>query len=416
MEKFAAYAFPKPHGVGYAVVCYQTAWFKYYHPVEFMAATMTSFMDSAGKVAAYIHECKKMGISLLPPDINEGYGAFSVSGKFIRFGLAAIRNVGRGAVEAIVAEREANGKYQGITDFINRLPGGEINKRCIESLIKSGAFDSLGGKRVQYMAVFPGILDGMAQAKKSTLEGQLSLFDLEEETTTLTFHADELPPLKELPKRQLLADEKEMLGIYVSGHPLSDYEAVLRQYTKHTSFHFSSENQGDDAAADGEEVRYGGLITAKSVKYTKKDGRPMCFLTVEDMYGSVEIIVFANLYEKQGHQLQVEKVVIVQGRVSLREEEDAKIISNELLLYDDIPKTNAGGEKTLWLKIPASRTIALKNITDILAAHPGGTPVMIYNEQTGQKFAANKNFWVSPGEGLAQKLKDLLGTDAVKLV
>ncbi|MCL2240671.1 MAG: DNA polymerase III subunit alpha, partial [Defluviitaleaceae bacterium] len=338
MEKFAAYAFPKPHGVGYAVVSYQTAWFKHYHPVEFMAATMTSIMDNTGKVAAYIHECKKLGIALLPPDINEGYGAFSVSGTAIRFGLAAIRNVGRGAVEAIVAERAAAGKFHGIADFINRLPGGEINKRCIESLIKAGAFDSLGGKRVQYMAVFPGIVSGMALAKKSTLEGQMSLFDIGDEPVTQAFHADDLPPLKELPKRQLLADEKEMLGIYVSGHPLSDYENLLRRYTKHTSLDFAAE---DTQVNDGEEVKYGGLITAKSVKYTKRDGKPMCFLSVEDMYGSVEVVVFAQLYEKQGHRLQPEQVLIIQGRVSVREEEDAKIIANELLLYDDIPHTPA---------------------------------------------------------------------------
>ncbi|MCL2499948.1 MAG: DNA polymerase III subunit alpha [Defluviitaleaceae bacterium] len=423
MEKFAAYAFNKPHGVGYAVVSYQTAWLKYYHPVEFMAATLSSMMDNTGKVAAYIHECKKLGISLLPPDINEGFQGFSVSGKSIRFGLAAIKNVGRGAVDAIVAEREASGRFAGITDFINRLPGGEINKRCIESLIKAGAFDSLGGKRVQYMTVFPGIVDGMAQAKKSTLEGQLSLFDLEEEITTQSFHADELPPLNELPKRQLLADEKEMMGIYVSGHPLSDYEAVLRRYTKHTSLDFSGEASDDAGVYDGEEVKYGGLITAKSVKYTKKDGRPMCFLTVEDMYGSVEVIVFANQYEKQGHRLQNEQVVIVQGRVSVREEEDAKIVANELLMYEDIPRNGSPAvdktdekPKTLWLKISVNRDIALRDITDILSAYPGDTQVMIYNEQSGQKFAANRNFRIKPDAELARRLKELLGDDSVKVV
>jgi DNA polymerase-3 subunit alpha len=415
MVDFAAYAFNKPHAAGYALLSYQTAWLKHYHPVEFMAAIMTSIMDNTSKVAAYIHECKKMNITLLPPDINEGFGAFSVSGSSIRFGLSAIKNVGRGAVAAIVKEREENGKFAGITDFINRsAPGGEINKRCIESLIKAGAFDSLGGKRVQYMAVFPGIVDGIAQAKKSTLEGQLSLFDLEEEIQT--FHTDELPPLKELPKRQLLADEKEMMGIYVSGHPLSDYETVLRRYTKHTSIDFLADGTN---ITDGDDVKYGGLITAKSVKYTKKDGRPMCFLTVEDMFGSVEIVVFANQYEKQGHRLQAEQVVIIQGRASVREEEEAKIIANELLLYDDIPRTDAhptGKQTTLWLKIPINRTIALRDITDILSSHPGETPVMIFNEQNNQKFAANKNFRIRPDDGLIRKLKELLGSDSVKVV
>jgi len=440
MNDFAAYAFNKPHAAGYALLSYQTAWLKHYYPVEFMAATLSSIMDNTAKVAAYIYECKKMGITLLPPDINEGFSAFSVSGKSIRFGLAAIRNVGRGAVEAIVNEREANGKFRGITDFINRLQTGELNRRCIESLIKSGAFDSLGGKRVQYMAVFPGIVDGIIHASKTTLDGQLSLFDIEEESTAPAYHKDELPPLNELPKRQLLADEKEMLGIYVSGHPLSDYETVLKKYTKHNSVAFLGDNDSEDAVTDGMDVRYGGLITAKSVKYTKKDGRPMCFLSVEDMYGSVEVVVFSNLYEKQGFKLQAEQVVIIQGRVSAREEEDAKIIANELLLYDDIPREQiadmqaaaaneaARGDAppadaspakklpTLWLKIPLSRDIALKQITDILTVYPGETPVMIFNEHSGQRFAANRNFWIHPEKKLADALKDLLGADAVKVV
>ncbi|MCL2190327.1 MAG: DNA polymerase III subunit alpha [Defluviitaleaceae bacterium] len=448
MSDFAAYAFNKPHAAGYALLSYQTAWLKHYHPVEFMAATMTSIMDNTAKVAAYIYECKKMHIELLPPDINEGFSAFSVSGNKIRFGLAAIRNVGRSAVEAIVTEREAGGRYRGIADFINRLSGGEINKRCVESLIKAGAFDSLGGKRVQYMAVFPVIMNGMALAKKSTLEGQMSLFDIEEEAPASTFQEDDLPPLNELPKRQLLADEKEMLGIYVSGHPLSDYVGVLQNYSKHTSLDFAASDgaedsapvAGENAVKDGQEIKYGGLITAKSIKYTKKDNKPMCFLTVEDMYGTVEVVVFSQMYEKKGHRLQVEQVVIVQGRVSVREEENAKIIANDVLLWDEIPQhekdaARAGGssapaasvqlssppssdvkQRTLWLKIPASRTVELREITNILSAYPGATPVMIYNEQTKQKFAANKNFHIAPAAGLAQELKDLLGADAVKVV
>jgi DNA polymerase-3 subunit alpha len=460
MEKFAAYAFPKPHGVGYAVVCYQTAWFKHYYPVEFMAATMSSVMDNTSGVAGYIHECKKLGIALLPPDINEGIGGFSVSGNAIRFGLAAIRNVGRGAVEAMVAEREKGGKFRGISDFINRLQSGEaINKRCIESLIKAGAFDSLGGKRVQYMAVYPGIVSGMSQAKKSTVEGQLSLFDLMDGNSDTdegtNHHTDDLPPLNDMPKRQILADEKEMLGIYVSGHPLSDYEAVLRRYTKHTSLDFSAEKtaealletqgqaNGESILRDGQEVRYGGLVTAKSVKYTKRDGKPMAFLTVEDMYGTVEVIVFAQLYEKQGYKVQVDKVIVVQGRVSVREEEDAKIVANEILPYEDIPQEQTPPSvqssrpaqsspsmkssppaqsptpektRTLWLKLAAARDIPLRDVTNILSTYPGDTPVMIYNEKSGQKFAANKNFYIRPSSDLARRLKELLGDDAVKVV
>jgi DNA polymerase-3 subunit alpha len=453
MADFAEYAFNKPHAAGYALLSYQTAWLKHYHPVEFMAATMTSIMDQTAKVAAYIYECKKMNIALLPPDINEGHPAFSVTGNAIRFGLAAIRNVGRGAVQAIVAEREAGGKYRGITDFVSRLQGSEIvNKRCMESLIKAGAFDSLGGKRVQYMAVFPGLVSGMAQAKKSTIEGQLSLFDIGDDEKTQEYLTDDLPPLNELPKRQLLADEKEMLGIYVSGHPLSDYEETLRSFTKYTSIDFAAEAQTDNAVTDGAEITFGGQITAKSVKYTKRDGKPMCFLTIEDMYGSVEVIVFPQIYEKQGFRLQNDQVVLIRGRVSSREDEDAKIVANEIVLYEDIPRTaqmgvaergkagvprssaaSAGGEgmsasnvasaggagmstPTLWLKIPADRDIPLGEITAVLSLFPGTTRVMIFNEQTRQKFAARPEYYVTPTDELERKLQELLGSDSVKLV
>ena len=422
MTDFAAYAFNKPHAAGYALLSYQTAWLKHYHPVEFMAATMTSIMDNTAKVAAYIYECKKMNITLLPPDVNEGYSAFSVSGPSIRFGLAAIRNVGRGAVDAIVTEREKGGPFRGITDFINRLQTGDaVNKRCIESLIKAGAFDSLGGKRVQYMAVYPGIVSGLAHAKKSVVEGQLSLFDLDDEPDdTPTHFADDLPPLNDLPKKQQLADEKEMLGIYVSGHPLADYEAGLRRFAKFTSLDFSAEKIADEGKLnDNQDVRYGGLVTAKSVKYTKRDGKPMAFLTVEDMYGSVEVIVFAQLYEKQGFRIQADQVIVVAGRVNIREEEDAKIIANEIKLYEDLPRHEAPpAEKprTLWLKIPAARDIPLRDVTDLLAAHRGSTPVMIFNEKSGQKFAANKEFYVQETDEALQQLKILLGADAVKVV
>jgi DNA polymerase-3 subunit alpha len=412
MSDFAAYAFNKPHAAGYALLSYQTAWLKYYHPVEFMAATMTSIMDNTAKVAAYIHECKKMGIDLLPPDINEGFSSFSVSGKSIRFGLAAIRNVGRGAVQAIVSEREANGKFAGITDFINRLPGGEINKRCIESLIKAGAFDSLGGKRSQYMAIYAGVMNGLQQSRKRTIEGQMNLFDTDGESAD--FLTDELPPMKELPTGVMLNMEKEVLGVYVSGHPLSDYEGVLREYATHTSTDFTAGTEpGAARLTDGENVRYSGMITEKSIKYTKVSNKAMAFITVEDLVGTVEVIVFSNLYEKFGLRLQNEQVIVVQGRVSVREDEDAKIIANDVLFYEDIPpKSN----RTVWIKIPKNLEVSLASVTDILQSHRGETRVMIYNERLNQKFAAKQAYWVSPSSDLVAGLEGLLGGGAVKIV
>jgi len=415
MADFAAYAFNKSHAAGYAVVCYQTAWLKVYYPVEFMAATLTSIMGSIDNVAAYIYECKKMNIKLLPPDINEGQVAFSVSGNDIRFALAAIRNVGRGMVAAIVSERESGGKFQGITDFIRRMSNYDINKRCVESLIKAGAFDSLGGNRAQYITVFEKIMSGQQLTKKSVLEGQMSLFDLDDAQED-AFEPDILPNIGELPRRQLLANEKDMLGIYVSGHPLSDYEDVLRRYTTYTSLDFAAKDGTEEESGliDEQSVKYGGMITAKSVKYAKASGKPFCFLTVEDMYGAVEVAVFNKMYERYGHKLETEKVVIIQGKASVREDEDTKIIANDMLLYDEIPQNN-GETRTLWVKVPKNKPVPPSHITDVLAAFKGDTQVMIFNEAQNRSFLAHRSYWVSLSEDLTQALENLLGSGTVKV-
>jgi DNA polymerase-3 subunit alpha len=418
MVDFAKYAFNKSHAAAYAVVSYQTAWLKYYYPVEFMAAIMTSVMDFTPKIVEYIHECKKMGITLLPPDINEGFGHFSVSGNQIRFGLSAIKNVGRAAVEAIALERERNGKYRGITDFIRRMENGEVNKRCMESLIKAGAFDSLGGRRSQYMAAYLGIMNGMSQTRKSMIEGQLNLFEMEgaEEENVV----DDLPNISELLPRILLNNEREVLGVYVSGHPLSDYEPAMKPYVANTSLDFLA---GDEAAEialkDGESVRYGGMIMEKSVKYTKAGNRAMAFLTVEDLYGTVEVIVFSNLYEKYGLRLVNEQVLVIQGKVSVREEEDAKIIANEFLFYEDIQhepqRIGSGDSRTVWIKIPKDSVIKPSAITDILQSYRGDTRVYIYNEKLNQKLALKESLWVSPCHTLVNDLENVLGNGAVKI-
>jgi len=415
MADFAAYAFNKSHAAGYAVVCYQTAWLKVYYPVEFMAATMTSIMGSIDAVAGYINECKRMGIKLLPPDINEGQETFSVSGDKICYALSAIRNVGRGMVAAIVAERERGGKFQGITDFIRRMSDHDINKRFVESLIKAGAFDSLGGKRSQYMAVFDVIMSGQAITKKSVLEGQMSLFDLAADTEEKTFEPDKLPNIGEMPTRMLLANEKDMLGIYVSGHPLSDYEDTLKKYTNLTSLDFVAKENGESNLADGQSAKYGGMITAKNVKYTKAESKPFCFLTVEDLYGAVEVAIFPKMYEKFGHRLATDQVVIVQGKINVREDEDAKIIANDMLMYDDIPK-DQGPTRTLWVKVPKGKPISPSHITDILAAHRGDTQVMIYNEAQNRSFLAQRSYWVNLNEELSGELEGLLGAGMIKVV
>jgi len=433
MTAFASYAFPKPHGVAYSYITYQTAWLRYYYPVEFMAAIMTSVIDSSDKVAGYIRECKKMGIKLLPPDVNEGFATFSVAGNSIRFGLSSIKNVGRGIVNAMVAEREANGKFKGITDFIRRMAGSDINKRFMESLIRAGAFDSLGGKRSQYISVFANIMDGQAHAKKSTLAGQLSLFDIDESPVEEDT-ADVLPNINEFPKRLLLFDEKELMGMYVSGHPLAEYEEGLARYSSLTSLDFSDDEPEAGVVPkfkDGDSVKYGGMITAKSVKYTKADNKAFCFLTVEDMYGAVEVIVFSKMYEKFGTRLQTDQVIVVQGKVSFREDEATKITAQDILFYEDVAyegSTNATPStakredahipqmQTFWIKVPKAKPVQLKDITDILTAHHGQTQVMIYNEAQGKRYQAKQEFWVTPNHILMRELEGLLGAGSVKIV
>ena len=459
MTDFASYAFPKPHGVAYSFITYQTAWLRYYYPVEFMAAIMTSVIDNASKVAGYIRECKRMGIKILPPDVNEGQAIFSVADGGIRFGLSSIKNVGRATVDALVAEREKGGKFKGITDFITRMAGHDVNKRCLESLIRAGAFDSLGGRRAQYVAVYQNIMDGQAQVKKNTLAGQLSLFDMEESTETAPT-TDELPDIREFQSRLLLFDEKELMGMYVSGHPLAEYEEGLRRYSSLTSLDFTEADAdpvGELAAPsideetgqeyfeaapsaklqDGKIVKYGGMITAKNVKYTKADNKAFCFLTVEDMYGTVEVIVFSKMYEKFGQRLQNDQVIVVQGKVSVREDENTKLVAQDILFYEDVGYADADKNselradmesarevrhdavpppvQTFWIKVPANKPVQLKNITDILAAHRGSTQVMIYNEAQNKKYLARQEFWVTPNYVLSQELERLLGAGCVKV-
>jgi len=416
MTDFAQYAFNKSHAAGYAVVCYQTAWLKVYYPVEFMAATMTSIMGSIDGVAAYINESKRMGINLLPPDINKGQITFSVEGDKIRFALAAIRNVGRGIVASIVKERESGGDFTGLTDFLRRMSPHDINKRCVDSLICAGAFDSLGGKRSQYLAVYDKIMSGQQLTKKTTIAGQMSLFDLDDAEES-TFEDDVLPNLGELPLKALLGNEKEMLGIYISGHPLSDYEDVLKRYSNYTSLDFTAKEEGEaneTNVKDGQQVKYGGMITAKSVKYTKAESKPFCFLTVEDMYGAVEVAVFNKLYERVGHKLSTDTVIIVQGKVSVREDEDAKIIAADLLTYEEIPRETTE-TRTLWVKVPKNKPIPPSHITDVLATYRGTTQVMIYNEAQNRSFLAHRSYWVTESDDLTRALETLLGIGTVKL-
>ncbi|MCL2664636.1 MAG: DNA polymerase III subunit alpha [Defluviitaleaceae bacterium] len=414
ISDFANYGFNKSHAAGYAVIIFQTAWLKVYYPVEFMAATMTSVMYFSGKVAEYIHECKKMGVRLLPPDINEGYGSFSVSGGCIRFGLNAIKNVGRAAVDAIVGERKADGQYKSMKDFIKRLDSTDVNKRCMESLIKAGAFDSLGGKRSQYMSAYRIVMDGMSSMKKNTLDGQINLFELSGDNMDVM---DELPQIGEFAHRQMLNDEKEVLGVYVSGHPLSAYIETLLKYTNTNSLNFMHNPDAvERQPTDGQTVCYGGMITSKTIKYTRSNGDPMAFIDVEDLYGTVEVIVFSNLYKIKGGRLNTDQVLAVKGRASVKEDEDTKIIASEIYFYEDMADSKrSSSPETLWIKIADGVSTETELLTDILMRYKGGTKVIIYNEKTKKRFTLNEAFWVTPGDELRTDLEEVLGEGTVKL-
>lgn len=413
MTDFAKYAFNKSHAACYAVVGYQTAWLKYHYPVEFMAALMTSVMDNTPKVSGYIEECKKMGIKLLPPDINEGYAHFSVFDGKIRFGLAAIKNVGKNVIKAVVADREKKGYYKSLTEFCNRLSGGELNKRCIESFIKSGAFDSFGGKRSQYMSSYKGIIEGIGQAKKNNIEGQLNLFDMANDTDNINSMADILPNIDEFPENKILAMEKEVLGIYVSGHPLSAYEEILKRKTSCSSRDFMVDTRDyENPLKDNQSVIIGGLISAVSIKYTKNN-KQMAFLSIEDMHGIVEAVVFPNVYEKFSHLITEENVIIIEGRVNISDDENGKIIC------ESIRGINEPEEEKKWLSvgiiIGKSNNIKTEDIIPILSKYPGNCPVYIKDIVGGVTFKADRKYWIKPNDNIISELGSIIGNDCISI-
>ena len=411
MTDFAKYAFNKSHAACYAVVGYQTAWLKTYYPVEFMAAVMTSVMDNATKVSGYIEECKKMNITLLPPDINEGFEHFSVINGKIRFALAAIKNVGRGAVRAMVRARETDGDFISMTDFCNRMETGELNKRTIESLIKAGAYDSLGGARSQYMAIYKSILDGIGQARKTNLEGQMNLFDLGTEEEAAEHKKDDLPKVKEYEPRDRLSMEKEVLGIYVSGHPLAEYEKKLSRKTSHTFLDFAPVEEGEDREqiADGVKVIVGGMIAGISVKYTRNKDR-MAFVTLEDFQGSIEIILFPKVYEKYLDFLEEEAVLLIRGRANVSADGEAKVIASDVqaIFLDEEERPTS-----LWLKVSDASQLGM--LPALLERHKGNIPVFIYVEETKQKMKAERRNWTNGTQEALQDLKLLLGEQNVVL-
>lgn len=342
MMDFAKYAFNKSHAACYAVVAYQTAYLKYYHPVEFMAALMTSVIDNSAKVANYIMVTKNMGIKILPPDINKGERGFSVDNGAIRYSLNAIKAVGGPVIDAIVSERKARGPYTNLQDFVIRVADSDVNKKAMENFIKAGAFDSLGGTRKQYMSIYLMVMDDIAHDRKNNLAGQMSLFDMVPEEQKSAFDV-QLPQIGEYPKDVILQFEKDVLGIYLSGHPLEEYEDMWRQgITNKTSDFLLDEETNAVTVRDGARAVIGGIIADKKIKYTRND-KVMAFVTIEDLVGQTEVIVFPKDYERNGHKLEQDGRVFVKGRVSVEEDKDAKLICENVYTFEEIPKE-------LWIR------------------------------------------------------------------
>ncbi len=410
MIDFAKYAFNKSHAAAYAVVAYQTAYLKYYYPVEFMAALMTSVIDNPGKVAEYIYTCRQMGIKILPPDINAGEGRFSVDNGNIRYGLAAIKSIGRPVIEAIVAERERNGKFKHLKDFIERLSGKEVNKRTIESFIKAGALDTLHGTRKQFMMIYIKILDQVNQEKKYSMTGQMSLFDIVDESQKKEFEIP-LPNVGEYEKETMLAFEKEVLGIYVSGHPMEEYEAKWRKNISATTLDFQvDEEYGRTKVREGAREIVGGMITSKTIKHTKTS-KTMAFITVEDLVGTVEVVVFPKDYEKYRSYLNEDTKVFVKGRVSEEDESASKLICEAIIPFEQT-------RCELWIQFSDKEAFLAeeKNLYEMLKNSEGNDGVVIYlaREKAIKRLPQNRNIHVE--KSLLSELYKYFGESRVKVV
>ena len=409
MIDFAKYAFNKSHAAAYAVVSYQTAFLKYYYPVEFMAALMTSVIEMPTKVAEYIQVCRQMNIKILPPDVNRGAYGFSVDNGAIRYGLSAIKSVGRPVINALVEEREANGEYRSLKDFIERLTG-TVNKRAIENFIKAGALDCLEGNRRQKMLVYGQIVDSIAQEKKNSFAGQMSLFDLVSDEEKKEYEI-RMPDVEEYDKEMILAFEKDVLGIYLSGHPLERYRNIMEKMISAKTTDFQpDEESGIPKVYDGQKVIIGGMITEKTIKYTRNN-KVMAFLTVEDLLGTVEIVVFPRDYEKWQSMLNEDARVFVQGRVNAEDDKPSKLILEKVRAFEDMPQE-------LWIQFKDKAEYAEKEqeLLETLKGYAGVSAVVIYLKDVNAMKRLPAGYHARISDSLTGELRKKYGESNVKVV
>ena len=413
MTDFAKYAFNKSHAACYAVVSYQTAYLKKYYPVEFMAALMTSVLHDSGKLAGYILNLKPLGVSMLPPDINRGESEFGVTetgdGKFaILYALSAIKGLGKPIIDALVTEREANGPFTNLKDFIKRMSPLGVNKRGIENFIKAGALDCLPGTRKQKMQVYNSIMEGDSFESKKNIEGQFSLFDLmepEKRPEEIAF-----PNCGEFQPEERLAFEKEVLGVYISGHPMQEYLTLLQKYSTNNTAEFElDEETGVPAVADGANVILGGMIAAKQVKTTRNNAM-MAILTFEDMVGTVEVLVFPKDYERLRNQLNVDEKMFIKGRVSVEEDKPAKILLQDVRAFSDIP-----ADIYIRYESTAEFEADREGLEKLLQESDGTSRVVAYIKPEKRMYNMPLSLTVSCDKEFLDRLKERYGAENVAL-
>ena len=409
MMDFAKYAFNKSHAAAYAVVSYQTAFLKYYYPVEYMAALMTSVIENSTKVSEYIVTSRSMGIKLLPPDINEGESGFSVKNNSIVYGLSAIKSIGKSVIDTIVEERELNGKYTSLKNFIERLSGKEVNKRTVENFIKAGAFDSLDGNRRQLMTVYSRIIDSVNEEKKKSITGQMSLFDLVSDEDKADYEI-RMPDLEEYSKEEKLAFEKEVLGVYVSGHPLEQYEDKWRKNVKSFTKDFITDEEGNTIAKDNTVTIVGGMIDTITLK-TTRNGKTMAFITLEDLYGVMGILIFPNVLERYRYMLKENEKIFVKGKVSIGDDEQGKLICDQIISFDKVPRE-------LWIQFKDKNEYMLKEneLLEFIRNSDGNDTLIIYCKAEKAKKVFPRNMRINADAGMVNRLSEKYGTDNVKVV
>lgn len=436
MTAFASYAFNKSHAAAYSVVAIQTGWLKRHYPAEFMAALMNSVFGNSGKIAAYIQYCRANGIPILPPDVNASGWKFRATRtpdgkKGILFGLGAVKAVGQGAVENILTERK-RGAFKTIFDFCSRMDGTACNKRTVESLIRVGAFDSTGANRAQMLAVYESAMDAGASRRRSTAQGQIGFFDMDFGTSPIYEDARSLPPLRDFSPEDRLRMEKEISGVYISGHPLDSWRETLDRMTLSAGELEGLEEREDQGMSlDGMQVRMGGILTEVKGKATRK-GAFMGFLTLEDLTGSIECLVFPKIYEKYQGLFAEDDLVVLSGKLSIREEESAKLLVDSITRLENWNKEAApqpeaepvrealtdaqladrSGTK-LYLRV---NRIQMDACLDLTKPYPGRTPLYFHLPEEKITLLAAAGSWVDASDGCTDALRALLGPDNVRLV